>query len=211
MVINTIGVWQRSPSLSSGKKKIKIEFEDADGSKYNLSLDGVISKNKILKVYELMETLNMSGGTSYGENDERNRTNLGHEGMRTSDRLTSVGSKIWYIVENKFRNTTFTSTDIQEMYEEEYKESMRLDAIATYLSRYVNKDKLVRNKKGGKEWVYKIVLDKKAFTTGKNGNGSDLSQLNQYFDSEKQTIPNHSSANSIPKTANTYSSLTEVN
>ncbi|MFZ0202534.1 MAG: hypothetical protein WB053_03270 [Nitrososphaeraceae archaeon] len=197
--------------MSSGKKKIKIEFEDADGSKYNLSLDGAISKNKILKVYELMETLNMSGGTSYGENDGRNRINLGHEGMRTSDRLTSVGSKIWYIVENKFHNTTFTSTDIQEMYEEEYKESMRLDAIATYLSRYVNKDKLVRNKKGGKEWVYKIVLDKKAFTTGKNGNGRDLSQLNQYFDSEKQINLNNSSANSSPKTANTYSSLTEVN
>lgn len=211
MVINTIGVWQRSPSLSSGKKKIKIEFEDADGSKYNLSLDGAISKNKILKVYELMETLNMSGGTSYGENDGRNRINLGHEGMRTGDRLTSVGSKIWYIVENKFHNTTFTSTDIQEMYEEEYKESMRLDAIATYLSRYVNKDKLVRNKKGGKEWVYKIVLDKKAFTTDKNGNGRDLSQLNQYFDSEKQINLNYSSANSSPKTANTYSSLTEVN
>jgi predicted transcriptional regulator len=210
-VINTIDVWQRSPSLSSGKKKIKIEFEDADGSKYNLSLDGVISKNKILKVYELMETLNMSGGTSYGENDGRNRINLGHEGMRTGDRLTSVGSKIWYIVENKFHNTTFTSTDIQEMYEEEYKESMRLDAIATYLSRYVNKDKLVRNKKGGKEWVYKIVLDKKAFTTCKNGNGRDLSQLNQYFDSEKQINLNNSSANSSPKTANTYSSLTEVN
>jgi predicted transcriptional regulator len=210
-VINTIDVWQRSPSLSSGKKKIKIEFEDADGSKYNLSLDGVISKNKILKVYELMETLNMSGGTSYGENDGRNRINLGHEGMRAGDRLTSVGSKIWYIVENKFHNTTFTSTDIQEMYEEEYKESMRLDAIATYLSRYVNKDKLVRNKKGGKEWVYKIVLDKKAFTTCKNGNGRDLSQLNQYFDSEKQINLNNSSANSSPKTANTYSSLTEVN
>jgi predicted transcriptional regulator len=211
VVINTIGVWQRSPSLSSGKKKIKIEFEDADGSKYNLSLDGVISKNKILKVYELMETLNMSGGTSYGENDGRNRINLGHEGMRAGDRLTSVGSKIWYIVENKFHNTTFTSTDIQEMYEEEYKESMRLDAIATYLSRYVNKDKLVRNKKGGKEWVYKIVLDKKAFTTCKNGNGRDLSQLNQYFDFEKQINLNNSSANSSPKTANTYSSLTEVN
>jgi predicted transcriptional regulator len=211
VVINTIGVWQRSPSLSSGKKKIKIEFEDADGSKYNLSLDGVISKNKILKVYELMETLNMSGGTSYGENDGRHRIDLGHEGMRTGDRLASVGSKIWYIVENKFHNTTFTSTDIQEMYEEEYKESMRLDAIATYLSRYVNKDKLVRNKKGGKEWVYKIVLDKKPVTTGKNGKGGDLSQLNQYFDSEKQINLSHSSANSIPNTANTYSSLTEVN
>ena len=158
-----------------------------------------------------METLNVSGGTSYGENDGRNRINLGHEGISTGDRLTSVGSKIWFIVENKFHNTTFTSTDIQEMYEEEYKESMRLDAIATYLSRYVNKEKLVRNKKGGKEWVYKIVLDKKALTTGKNGNGRDLSQLNQYFDSEKQINLNNSSANSSPKTANTYSSLKEVN
>ncbi len=134
MVINTIGVWQRSPSLSSGKKKIKIEFEDADGSKYNLSLDGVISKNKILKVYELMETLNMSGGTSYGENDGRHRIDLGHEGMRTGDRLTSVGSKIWYIVENKFHNTTFTSTDIQEMYEEEYSANSSPKTANTYSS-----------------------------------------------------------------------------
>src|SRR5919106_4593847 len=203
------GLWQRYPILSSGKRKIKIEFEDAEGSKYNLSLDGDISKNKILKVYELMESLNAPEGEAYEKNNVGLRKGLGERNMHTGT-LTSVGSKVWYIIEHKFPNSTFTSTDIQEMYEEQYKESMRLDAIATYLSRYVNKDKLVRNKKGGKEWVYKIVLDKKAFTTGKNGNGSDLSQLNQYFDSEKQINLNHSSANSIPKTANTYSSLTEV-
>jgi predicted transcriptional regulator len=192
--------------LSSGSKKIKIEFEDADGSKYNLSLDGVISKNKILKVYELMETLNAPGGTPYTENDNRHRNDLTHDGVGAGNRLTSVGSKIWYIVENKFHNTTFTSTDIQEMYEEEYKESMRLDAIATYLSRYVNKGKLVRNKKGGKEWVYKILLEKKSVTMGKSGGGSDLSQL-----TEKQVDLNLRTPNSISQTANTYSSLTEVN
>jgi predicted transcriptional regulator len=192
--------------LSSGSKKIKIEFEDADGSKYNLSLDGVISKNKILKVYELMETLNAPGGTPYIENDNRHRNDLTHDGIGAGNRLTSVGSKIWYIVENKFHNTTFTSTDIQEMYEEEYKESMRLDAIATYLSRYVNKGKLVRNKKGGKEWVYKILLEKKSVTTGKSGGGSDLSQL-----TEKQVDLNLRTPNSISQTANAYSSLTEVN
>jgi predicted transcriptional regulator len=192
--------------LSSGSKKIKIEFEDADGSKYNLSLDGVISKNKILKVYELMETLNAPGGTPYTENDNRHRNDLTHGGIGTGNRLTSVGSKIWYIVENKFHNTTFTSTDIQEMYEEEYKESMRLDAIATYLSRYVNKGKLVRNKKGGKEWVYKILLEKKSVTMGKSGGGSDLSQL-----TEKQVDLNLRTPNSISQTANVYSSLTEVN
>jgi predicted transcriptional regulator len=192
--------------LSSGSKKIKIEFEDADGSKYNLSLDGVISKNKILKVYELMETLNAPGGTPYIENDNRHRNDLTHDGIGAGNRLTSVGSKIWYIVENKFHNTTFTSTDIQEMYEEEYKESMRLDAIATYLSRYVNKGKLVRNKKGGKEWVYKILLEKKSVTMGKSGGGSDLSQL-----TEKQVDFNLRTPNSISQTANAYSSLTEVN
>jgi predicted transcriptional regulator len=192
--------------LSSGSKKIKIEFEDADGSRYNLSLDGVISKNKILKVYELMETLNAPGGTPYTENDNRHRNDLTHDGTGAGNRLTSVGSKIWYIVENKFHNTTFTSTDIQEMYEEEYKESMRLDAIATYLSRYVNKGKLVRNKKGGKEWVYKILLKKKSVTMGKSGGGSDLSQL-----TEKQVDFNLRTPNSISQTANTYSSLTEVN
>jgi predicted transcriptional regulator len=192
--------------LSSGSKKIKIEFEDADGSKYNLSLDGVISKNKILKVYELMETLNAPGGTPYTENDNRHRNDLTHDGIGAGNRLTSVGSKIWYIVENKFHNTTFTSTDIQEMYEEEYKESMRLDAIATYLSRYVNKGKLVRNKKGGKEWVYKILLEKKSVTMGKSGGGSDLSQL-----TEKQVDLNLRTPNSISQTANAYSSLTEVN
>jgi predicted transcriptional regulator len=192
--------------LSSGSKKIKIEFEDADGSKYNLSLDGVISKNKILKVYELMETLNAPGGTPYTENDNRHKNELTHDGIGAGNRLTSVGSKIWYIVENKFHNTTFTSTDIQEMYEEEYKESMRLDAIATYLSRYVNKGKLVRNKKGGKEWVYKILLEKKSVTMGKSGGGSDLSQL-----TEKQIDLNLRTPNSISQTANAYSSLTEVN
>jgi hypothetical protein len=197
--------------LSSGRKKIKIEFEDADGSKYNLSLDGVISKNKILKVYELMETLNTPGGPSYEENDNRHGNVLTHYGKSTGDRLTSVGSKIWYIVENKFNNTTFTSTDIQELYEEEFKEPMRLDAIATYLSRYVNRNKLIRNRKGGKEWVYKIAIDQKSVTMSKSRNGRELSQLKQYFNSDKRVNLDHSTASTVPQSANAYSSLTEVN
>jgi hypothetical protein len=197
--------------LSSERKKIKIEFEDADGSKYNLSLDGAISKNKILKVYELMETLNTPGGPTHEENDNRHGNALAHDGKNTSNRLTSVGSKIWYIVENKFNNTTFTSTDIQELYEEEFKEPMRLDAIATYLSRYVNRNKLIRNRKGGKEWVYKIAIDQKSVTMSKSGNGGDLSQLKQYLSSEKQVNLDHSIESTVPQSANAYSTLTEVN
>jgi hypothetical protein len=197
--------------LSSGRKKIKIEFEDADGSKYNLSLDGVISKNKMLKVYELMETLNATGGPPYEKNENMNGNALTHDGKSTGDRLASVGSKIWYIVEDKFNNITFTSTDIQELYEEEFKEPMRLDAIATYLSRYVNRGKLIRNRKGGKEWVYKIAIDRKSVTMSKSGNGRDTSQLKQYFSSEKRVNLDHRTASSVPQSANAYTSLTEVN
>jgi hypothetical protein len=195
--------------LSSGKKKIKIEFEDAEGSKYNLSLDGDISKNKILKVYELMESLN-TRVPNEAEYIGKDRRGLGQGYIRSGDNLMSVGSKIWYIIENKFPSSTFTSSDIQDMYEEEYKESMRLDAIATYLSRYANKGKLVRNKNGGKEWVYKIVVPEKAMATSKNAS-SDYANTKQFFDSTKPGNVQQGSTSSFEQATNNFSSLTEVN
>ena len=46
--------------MSTGKKRIKIELEDAEGGKYNLSLEGNLSKDKIQKVLQLVESLNIS-------------------------------------------------------------------------------------------------------------------------------------------------------
>jgi predicted transcriptional regulator len=196
--------------LSSGKRKIKIEFEDAEGSKYNLSLDGDISKNKILKVYELMESLNTLDGGQFEENSARDANGIGKANGRSRESLSSVGSKIWYVVENKFPSSTFTSSDVQEMYEEEYKESMRLDAVATYLSRYFNKGKLIRNRKGGKEWVYKIVPTTKTTALAKN-NKSDFSQINNILSSTKQINVGENSTNSISQAPSDFSTLTEMN
>jgi hypothetical protein len=196
--------------LSSGKRKIKIEFEDAEGSKYNLSLDGDISKNKILKVYELMESLNTLDGGQFEENSASDAKGIGKANGRSRESLSSVGSKIWYVVENKFPSSTFTSSDVQEMYEEEYKESMRLDAVATYLSRYFNKGKLIRNRKGGKEWVYKIVPTTKTTALAKN-NKSDFSQVNNILSSTKQINVGENSTNSISQAPSDFSTLTEMN
>lgn len=196
--------------MSSGKRKIKIEFEDAEGSKYNLSLDGDISKNKILKVYELMESLNTLDGGQFEENSARDAKGIGKANDRSRESLSSVGSKIWYVVENKFPSSTFTSSDVQEMYEEEYKESMRLDAVATYLSRYFNKGKLIRNRKGGKEWVYKIVPTTKTPALAKNNN-SDFSQINNILSSTKQINVDGNSTNSISQAPSDFSTLTEMN
>jgi hypothetical protein len=196
--------------LSSGKRKIKIEFEDAEGSKYNLSLDGDISKNKILKVYELMESLNTLDGGQFEENSASDAKGIGKAKGRSRESLSSVGSKIWYVVENKFPSSTFTSSDVQEMYEEEYKESMRLDAVATYLSRYFNKGKLIRNRKGGKEWVYKIVPTTKTTALAKN-NKIDFSQINNILSSTKQINVGENSTNSISQAPSDFSTLTEMN
>ena len=196
--------------MSSGKRKIKIEFEDAEGSKYNLSLDGDISKNKILKVYELMESLNTLDGGQSEENSVRDAKGIGRTNGHSRESLSSVGSKIWYIVENKFPSSTFTSSDVQEMYEEEYKESMRLDAVATYLSRYFNKGKLIRNRKGGKEWVYKIVPTTKTTPLAKN-NKSEFSQINNIPSSTKQINVGENSTNSISQAPTDFSTLTEMN
>jgi predicted transcriptional regulator len=71
------------------------------------------------------------------------------------NRPISVGDKIWSVVANKFSSNAFTSSDIQEMFEAEYVEPIQLSIISTYLSRYSEKGKLSRIKKG-KEWVYRM-------------------------------------------------------
>lgn len=133
--------------MSFGKKKIKIELEDAEGGKYNLSLEGNMSKDKILRVFELMEGFNTGV-----QQEKREKYDIENQ---KNDNLTSLSSKIWSIIENKFPFTSFTSSDILEMYREEYEEQIKLDVIATYLSRYHKKGKLNRSKKA-KEWIYKV-------------------------------------------------------
>ncbi|HYX56038.1 MAG TPA: hypothetical protein VE818_07750 [Nitrososphaeraceae archaeon] len=136
--------------MSAGKKKIKIQLEDAEGGKYNLSLEGNLSKEKIMKVFELMDLINLGGKNNNGHG------HIDTESQSKNKNLASVGSKIWDIIENKFPYSTFTSSDILEIYEDEYNEPVQLSIISTYLSRYSDRGKLARNRKG-KEWIYKIT------------------------------------------------------
>lgn len=130
--------------MSSRKKKIKIELEDDEGSKYNLSLEGNFSKEKILHIIELMELVRSD---STGE-----ITNLPQE----NNRPLSVDSKIWNIIEQSFYYNTFTSSDIVNIYNKKYNETIKLSIISTYLARYVTKGKLKRTKRL-REYVYDLV------------------------------------------------------
>jgi hypothetical protein len=135
--------------MSSGKKRFKIELEDAEGSKYNLSLEGNVSKEKIMKIVQFMDLINLESNG----NDDRETFN--------NKTPASVGDRIWSLVDGKFPYGGFTSTDILELYEDQYNEPIKLSIISTYLSRYSERGRLMRNRQG-KEWVYKTTRQQQA-------------------------------------------------
>lgn len=175
--------------MSTGKKKIKIELEDDDGGKYNLSLEGNLSKDKIQKVLHLVESLNIS-------KEELNTMNKSIHGSnnitlkdidKNNHSLISIESKIWALIENNFAFSSFTSSDVAESYESLYQEQLQLSLISTYLSRYFDKKKLIRSKRG-KEWIYKLIRIKKDITSNLNSQDNESQSthlLNSHYSSSE--------------------------
>jgi hypothetical protein len=129
-----------SPNLSSGRKRIKIELEDENGEKYNLSLQGNLSKEKIMNVIEFVQMFEKNSMDNIFEHKE-------------SD--IKLGSKLWNIITENFRYHTFTSSDLLRIYKDLYYESIQLSVISIYLSRFYIRKQLSRSK-NGKQWVYAL-------------------------------------------------------
>ena len=115
-------------------KRIRIDLEDKDGAKYKFNLEGNINRDKVLKIFDLLDLMNI----------EETADNPGVE---------SVGGKIWHIVDKYYPTGKFTSSDILEKYEDEYNQPIKLSVISTYLARFTSKNKVERAKKG-REWAY---------------------------------------------------------
>ena len=112
-------------------------MEDSDGARYDIKLEGNVTRDKILKIFEMMDLMNIE--------EEQEVTNI-----------NSIGSKIWNIVDKFFPMGKFTSTNILEKYEDEYNEPVKLSVISTYLSRFSVKGRVNRTRTG-REWTYQII------------------------------------------------------
>ncbi len=119
------------------KKRIRIDMEDTDGARYDIKLEGNVTREKVLKIFEMMDLMNIE--------EEQETANM-----------DSIGSKIWYIVDKFFPTGKFTSTNILEKYEDEYNEPVKLSIISTYLSRFSTKGKVDRIRTG-REWTYQAI------------------------------------------------------
>jgi len=118
-------------------KRIRIDMEDSDGARFNIKIEGNVTREKVLKIFEMMDLMNIE--------EEQQTTNM-----------ESVGSKIWHIVDRFFPMGKFTSTTVLEKYEDEFNEPVKLSVISTYLSRFSSKGRIDRAKTG-REWTYQAI------------------------------------------------------
>ena len=119
------------------KKRIRIDIEDADGANFNLNLTGNITREKVLKAFELLDLMNI-------------------EDVEETPHLDSLSAKIWYVVDKFFPTGKFTSSEVLEKYEDEYNEPITLSKISVYLSRFSGKGKIERAR-AGREWSYQCI------------------------------------------------------
>ena len=118
------------------QKRIRIDVQDKDGAKYDFKIEGNVTKEKVLKIFELMDLINI-------EEDQ-------------APNLDSVGGKIWNVTENSFPTGRFTSSEVLEKYEDEYNEPIKLSVVSTYLARFASRNKIERTRTG-REWSYQII------------------------------------------------------
>ena len=119
------------------QKRIRINLEDQEGAKYKFDIEGNVTKDKVLKLFELMDLMNIE------------------DGQNTPD-LGSVGGKIWNIVENSFPAGRFTSSSVLEKSEDEYNEPIKLSVVSTYLARFSSRYR-IQGTRVGREWSYQII------------------------------------------------------
>jgi len=118
------------------QKRIRIDVQDKDGAKYDFKIEGNVTKEKVLKIFELMDLINI-------EEDQ-------------TPNLDSVGGKIWNVIGSSFPAGRFTSSEVLEKYEDEYNEPIKLSVISTYLARFASRNRIERTRTG-REWSYQII------------------------------------------------------
>ena len=118
-------------------------MEDENGQKYNLTLQGSLSRAKIMNLIEFVQCFEKNSSDTSIEHKESDR---------------KLGQKLWNLITENFRYHTFTSTDLLRIYQDLNYETIQLSVISIYLSRFYLKKQLNRSK-NGKQWVYSLVKE----------------------------------------------------
>ncbi|MEM3874765.1 MAG: hypothetical protein QXU45_06495 [Candidatus Bathyarchaeia archaeon] len=113
-------------------RKMRIEVFDSEGNKYSIAFEGQITRDKALRLLDLVELL--GGVTPGGANS----------GVDIVAVEKSKYDKLLAVLQKHFPIVWFTSKEVQLAYEQEFNEPISLSTVATYLSRMANKGMLIK-------------------------------------------------------------------
>jgi len=115
-------------------RKMRVELFDSEGNRYTIAFEGQVTRDKALRLLDLVELL----GGAPGEGPSVNSN------AALPNRVLSRFEKVQLVVQKNFPLVWFSSKDIQSVYEQELKEPVGLSTISTYLSRMAVKGMLLR-------------------------------------------------------------------
>jgi hypothetical protein len=115
-------------------RKIRVELFDSDGNRYTVAFEGQVTREKALRLLDLVELLGGTPGEGTTANAETSSPN----------RALSRFEKVQVVIQKNFPLIWFSSKDIQSVYEQELKEPVGLSTVSTYLSRMATKGMLLR-------------------------------------------------------------------
>ena len=115
-------------------RKMRVELFDTQGNKYTIAFEGQITRDKALRLLDLVELL----GGMHDESENNQSINMG---VRNN---LSRFEKVRLIINNRFSLIWFSSKEIQKIYEQELKEPVSLSTVSTYLARMTNRGILLR-------------------------------------------------------------------
>ena len=113
---------------------MRVELFDSDGNRYTIAFEGQITRDKALRLLDLVELL----GGMPGEGPTAGTPPV------VANRAVSRFEKVQLVIQKSFPLIWFSSKDIQSVYEQELKEPISISTVSTYLSRLSNKGLLLR-------------------------------------------------------------------
>ena len=125
---------------------MRVELFDSEGNRYTIAFEGQITRDKALRLLDLVELL----GGMPGE-----VATSGTGGALASSNLSRF-EKVRLVIQKSFPLVWFSSKDIQSVYEQELKEPIGLSTVSTYLARMTNRGLLVRTG-GSNSLKYKVA------------------------------------------------------
>ncbi len=128
-------------------RKMRVELFDSEGNRYTVAFEGQITRDKALRLLDLVELLGGMPGEAAATG--------GVAGLSRTD--VSRFEKVRQLIHKNFPLVWFSSKEIQSFYEQDLKEPISLSTVSTYLARMTNKGLLLRTE-GSNNVKYKSVL-----------------------------------------------------